>query len=122
MPLTEQQAKDACKRIMGFTPGPWNIEWSKHEPTEIDPNPENRHAFDIVQGGNWETGWVGCVNHQFTSYENGMANARLIAAAPDMFTFLTDIHAHLTAGGNLTQAAQAEIVGRIDELLKKVQG
>lgn len=83
--MSIEQAKAACARVMKHTPGPWSTKFGDH------PTGPNNHSIDIVTE-NWpnDDGWVADVHQQFTSKENGWANAKLIAAAPDMLQFISD--------------------------------
>jgi hypothetical protein len=65
-----------------FTPGKWIA--------EIEPyDPNRKYGFDIkgtTDPDKYE--WIATVNQQFEGYENGVANARLIAEAPAMYELL----------------------------------
>lgn len=67
------------------TPGPWEWEGSNDQgwamKISAPQTDANKHG----------TGWVCDVHQQFTSPSNGEANARLIAAAPDMLAALLDL-------------------------------
>jgi hypothetical protein len=63
-----------------FTPGPWKVG---------GPFSDNS-AFEITRDFDGYE-WIAYVHQQFNGRENGEANARLIAAAPEMFELLEEI-------------------------------
>lgn len=72
---------------MKHTPGPWTIKFDNH----VDG--PNNHSIDIVTEDwldveDFGNAWIGGVHQQFTSKENGWANAKLIACAPEMLDLL----------------------------------
>ena len=66
------------------TPGPWEVEWGHHD-YETDSYQAN------ISVASWNN--PASVARVFTS-----ANARLIAAAPNLLAALEAIHAHLENG------------------------
>lgn len=87
--MTAQEAKQACARVMGHTPGPWKVKWDKHDVGYT-------YSIDIVtekyaDADDFGPEWIADVHQQFTSHKNGMANAKLIAAAPELLASLCDI-------------------------------
>jgi len=75
-----------------FTPGPWKIGQRKGRKMAI-------HAKD------W--GHLAEVYQTETSLEEGLANARLIACAPEMAEMLLLIFTHVSHGGPTREEAEA---------------
>lgn len=76
---------------MKHTPGPWHI---------VDPEFGRRGYIH----GNTDTEYSYYVCELFTKEGNNMANARLIAAAPDLLAMLERVTAELYEGQTLTDA------------------
>lgn len=76
MALTEQQGKQACARVMAHTPGPWGLS----NPYRV----KHGTVIDIDKDG-------GCIVTVWGGINAPIANAKLIAAAPDMLDLLTKI-------------------------------
>jgi hypothetical protein len=111
--ITAQQAKEACNRFM-FTPGPWRVRFE-----EIDKGA--KHAIEILasdfEDEDFGKEWIANVNQQFTSHENGLANAKLIAAAPEMY----DVIAELDSLYKATQFATdlTDVMARAAKIIDK---
>lgn len=78
------------------TPGPWGYDG----------------AFDVVMQDDVGA-WIACVNFEHVDEEQAVADARLIAAAPDMLAALKAADAHFTGtfseGGTDHQRIRAAI-------------
>lgn len=77
--------------MIKFTPGPWAHDIATQsdfciEIKKVEDNPEN-----TVEA--YRKRWVASVHQQFGGSENGYANARLIAAAPEMYDMLVAFQA-----------------------------
>lgn len=91
------------------TPGPWRVficddggEWSGW-PLSISPVGNDDKSV-VRTGGHWPYEW-----DESTSKAEAVANARLIAAAPDMLEALEDIAGLETPGANATVRKMASI-------------
>jgi hypothetical protein len=87
------------------TPGPWHIEEHKHTPATIVSTGAHRHIE------------VGCVF--YTDLESGAANARLIAAAPDLLEALK-AYVHVDNRGGC--ARDARLFGLAKRAIAKAEG
>lgn len=88
------------------TPGPWTWESGWYAPCPGDSCDIRKYNGD----GSYE--WVGTVNTQFTTIENGEANARLIAAAPEMYELLKTI--------SIEEQATEPTINVINRLLTRI--
>jgi hypothetical protein len=85
---------------MTHTPGPWTA--------RQNPEPESflRHSF-FIDGGEPQRAPVAEVRHYYDG--EGRANARLIAAAPELLEALENIDANLTGKDCLAQRVEDSI-------------
>jgi hypothetical protein len=91
-----------------FSPGPWSIDGSVNAGNLDVINGEGRIA---MIDDSRSTGWnVPTIN----------ANARLIAAAPDMYALLQDVHALLT-NPDADQFDADKVERKILDILNKVE-
>lgn len=75
-------AGDQNVKIAAHAPGPWTLRFSEVGPWESTPRPE-RIVDALGQGV-----YAACIGITADKSGEGLANARLIAAAPDMLTAL----------------------------------
>lgn len=66
---------------MAHTPGPWKVKVDGQY-TWVDGS-KGKHVHVITANGRTELAWCGVANDYYAGEEN-VANARLIAAAPDL--------------------------------------
>ncbi len=83
---------------MSHTPGPWAYGVTE---TEGDPNCDDGRGFRCyaisAPAGSVVRGLIAQTPSRYAEFESGdEANARLIAAAPDMMTALIEAHAAIT--------------------------
>lgn len=121
--MTAEQGKQACARVMAHTPGPWEPRWVKFAPSDEIPDPSNKHAIDIVatqfSEDDYGKAWVGDVHLQFTNKETAWANAKLIAAAPDMLAFIKGfIERHESVGVDPSSPYYSEAIAIFDKATK----
>ena len=76
-----------------FTPGPWILE--KRDNNEFRIVSSCSWAWDIATVDNDVNCVLGCNSNAEGISLESIANAKLIAASPDMFTELSDTHEHL---------------------------
>lgn len=88
------------------TPGPWWVE------VDTDPEASWERKWPTIHAEKYEV--VGCEG-LYGDYETDMANARLIAAAPDLLDALQGIIGYFDSGNNVP-VSQATIKARSDEV------
>ena len=98
------------------TPGPWKIfdGWgsSKFAPVVVDCIPDDNGKFV----GN-------CICHLASTNEDAVANARLIAAAPELLNALEDFVKACNIPGDTKLGVEVEMAFRqADALLEKLKG
>jgi hypothetical protein len=72
---------DIRKRTEGHTPGPWSIEGHGMADALYSGRDSDHHGLNLCTLSNWD--------------RNGVANSRLIAAAPDLLRIATEQEAEL---------------------------
>lgn len=109
--LTEQEGKAACERFM-FTPGPWGI---------YEDSPDTSVYCDDVVGNRV----ADCGANHFIPMEQQRANAKLIAAAPEMLDCLVKVDSifggirHVPADSLVTISITAELMVKISQVINK---
>lgn len=97
------------------TPGPWRAEFACHVNEHVTD--VGQGAFQILSADKNRAGWVLCSRHRWPEHEQEMnANARLVAAAPDLLEALQDCRRALLNAG---ATGELEFV---DAAIKKATG
>lgn len=90
------------------TPGPWKIKIKDHH--------ENEEDLEIFADE------IGAFIRVYDSPGNQMSNARLISAAPDMFSILKSLRHELAAMYESCEIPEEEqLLNEIDDVFKKVE-
>jgi len=101
------------------TPGPWTYHCNDVHPTEDD---DGKRFWEVMAGkvyklpyDRYVSGYIACPDLSVAQVQFGPAeaNARLIAAAPDLLELVEDIEESLTADGTyklLREACRAAIL------------
>lgn len=109
MSLTEEQAKAACERIMAHTPGPWKVFDSYDQDHRIILWDGDEQSHKPI----CNMGEIGDMN-----YAQDLANAKLIAAAPDMLAAITYAIAALAGSDGVEYG---ELIADADKARKCLQ-
>jgi len=91
------------------TPGPWVVCVQDGEEKAYTVFAEHQLVSKHIEAGAWDH-FVACAG---ASHENYEANARLIAAAPDLLSALTELMA--SAGENITRESDKSLAAILDE-------
>lgn len=95
---------DSTEGSSAHTPGPWQMEDPLDKNPQRGPGGERIHK---VVGTGFGSGLVADVSAWWTDVETARANARLIAAAPELLEALLDAVAELRNAGYVCDSANA---------------
>ena len=120
----QQQQLKKGTMTAAHTPGPWHAEFACH--VDEATTDVGQGAFQILSVAG-EAGGVLCSRHRWPEREEEMnANARLIAAAPEMLEVLQEIDKRLsmcaTAGLSASDAYDSYFQFILESAIKKATG
>jgi hypothetical protein len=109
------------------TPGPWSIQWATHWGVDDGTNTERAGCFQILSDPNPTLANVLCTRTPWPERADEMrANARLIAAAPDLLAALeearTGLQWYRDSFPEATDGSDDEAMTRIDAAIAKATG
>lgn len=97
-----------------FTPGPWKVD------------PKYSRDIQAPDGLDVATCCLSILNRKVTTEEESIANARLIAASPDMYEALKDLldmlETEISAGSGLTCDFERRVLPNARSALSKARG
>lgn len=94
-----------------WTPGKWYVDPPTNSTFSIEIFTDNKEL---------KSNWVASVHQQFNGPEMGIANARVISVAPEMYESLKQVKSYFDSFKNDWKEGEVLVMCKIDDLLTRI--